>query len=270
MKFTISMACYDDFDGVYFTVQALRAYHDMTEVDLLVLDNHPDSAHGERLRSFAARVGMKYVPVTDRVSSWVKYDAILHATGDVVIGLDSHVLLMPGALEALKTWWHAQPIGCRDLLTGPVIYDELQAGSSHLLPEWNKHDFGVWSPVTARSNGLPFEVPMQGMGFWSVWRTSWPGVPRGMAGFGAEEWCMAERIRQHGGCVMSHPAVQWGHRFGWPKGTYPLSMEDKVRNYYRGWLSLYKTMDHPRLREMTAHWRTQMPDEKLQSILSTL
>jgi hypothetical protein len=268
MKFTVSMACYDDFDGVYFTVQALRAYHDMTDVDLLVLDNHPDSPHGERLRSFAPRAGMRYVPVTDRVSSWVKYDAILHAAGDVVIGMDSHVLLMPGALDALKAWWQAQAPGCRDLLTGPVIYDELQAGSSHLLPEWGKHDFGVWSPVQKRdATREPMEVPMQGMGFWSVWRTAWPGVPTGMAGFGAEEWCLAERIRQHGGRVISHPAVQWGHRFAWPKRTFTVSLEDKVRNYYRGWLSVYRRLDHPQMQAMTAHWQTQMPPEKLQGLI---
>lgn len=267
MKITLSMACHDDFDGVYFTVQALRAYHPVQAMEILVLDNHPESPHGERLRSFAPRAGIRLVPVTDRVSSWVKYDAILHATGDVVVGMDSHVLLLPGAIKALVAWWQDHA-GSRDLLTGPIVYDELQDGSLALDPKWNGHDFGTWSPkAPTPGTGLPLEVPMQGMGFWSVWRTAWPGVPRGMTGFGAEEWCLAERIRQHGGKVISHPGVRWNHRFGWPKRAFRLTLEDKVRNYYRGWLSVYHRLDHPRMQEMTAHWETQMPKEKLQALI---
>ena len=40
---TIGMATYDDYDGVYFTVQALRLYHREVarDVAILVLDNNP-------------------------------------------------------------------------------------------------------------------------------------------------------------------------------------------------------------------------------------
>lgn len=266
MKFTLAMACYDDFDGVYFTIQSLRAYHDTREMEFLILDNNPSSPHGERLRLFAPRVKARYAPVTDRASSWVKYDAILHATGDVVVGMDSHVLLMPGAVDALVKWW-SENEGSRDLLTGPIIYDEYTHGSAHLTPVWNGHDFGTWSPVTPRSDGEAFEVPMHGMGFWSVWRTAWPGIHPSLRGFGAEEWYIAERIRGHGGRVMSHPAVQWGHRFGWPKRTFPLTLEDKIRNYYIGWMHNYRSLDHPRMQEMTAHWLTVVGKEKLDKLI---
>ena len=108
---------------------------------------------------------------------------------------------------------------------------------------------------------------MQGMGFWSVWRTAWPGTHPSLRGFGAEEWYIAERIRWHGGKVMSHPAVQWGHRFGWPKRTFPLTLEDKIRNYYIGWLHNYRSLDHPRMQEMTAHWLTVVGKEKLDKLI---
>ena len=39
MELTVGMATYRDFDGVYFTVQALRLYQDMEGVELLVVDN---------------------------------------------------------------------------------------------------------------------------------------------------------------------------------------------------------------------------------------
>ena len=36
---TIGMATYKDFDGVFFTIQALRMYQDLTDTELLVIDN---------------------------------------------------------------------------------------------------------------------------------------------------------------------------------------------------------------------------------------
>lgn len=44
-KLTIGMATYDDFDGVFFSVQALRMYHPETEgAEIIVLDNNPEGA----------------------------------------------------------------------------------------------------------------------------------------------------------------------------------------------------------------------------------
>ncbi len=39
---TIGMAIYKDFDGAYFTIQALRMYQDMTDTELVVVDNFGD------------------------------------------------------------------------------------------------------------------------------------------------------------------------------------------------------------------------------------
>ena len=49
------MATYDDFDGVYFTIQALRMYHEIcqsNDVEFLVLDNNPDGKHAQTLSGF--------------------------------------------------------------------------------------------------------------------------------------------------------------------------------------------------------------------------
>ena len=37
---TIGMATYKDFDGVYFTLQALRFYQDMSDTEFLVVDTY--------------------------------------------------------------------------------------------------------------------------------------------------------------------------------------------------------------------------------------
>ena len=45
---TIGMCTYDDYDGVYFSAQAIRLYHPeiTAESEILVIDNHPgDRAH---------------------------------------------------------------------------------------------------------------------------------------------------------------------------------------------------------------------------------
>lgn len=52
---TIGMSTYDDFDGVYFTVQSLRTYHSVlknNDIEIIVLDNNPDSVHGQETAKF--------------------------------------------------------------------------------------------------------------------------------------------------------------------------------------------------------------------------
>ena len=67
-KLTIGMATYDDYDGVYFSVQALRMYHPeiLDQVEILVVDNHPDGptsaalkALGERRAELSLRPGQR-------------------------------------------------------------------------------------------------------------------------------------------------------------------------------------------------------------------
>lgn len=271
MKLTITMATHDDYDGVYFTIQSLRLHHALPEgTEFLVLDNNPDSAHGQALAHYAKQVpGLRLVPVRDRMSSFVKYDALRLAAGDVILGLDCHVLLQPGFIDALMAHWRAHPES-RDMVSGPLLYNDLKATSVKMEPRWRGHDYGCWGddPAAVRA-GVPFEIPMQGMGCYSLLRAQAPQVNGGFKGFGAEEWYLAEKVRQNGGRVLCHPALGWNHRFNWPKRAFPLRLEDKVRNYYLGWLELYGTLEHPQMAEMTAHWRTVLAEERLRGIIES-
>ena len=61
---TIGMACYNDFDGVYFSVQALRLYHAdaLDGCEILVVDNHPGSPAGKTTRALVENwAGGRYV-----------------------------------------------------------------------------------------------------------------------------------------------------------------------------------------------------------------
>jgi hypothetical protein len=55
IKLTIGMATYDDFNGVYFTIQSLRSFFPITntsEVEFIVVDNNPKSSHGKATQNF--------------------------------------------------------------------------------------------------------------------------------------------------------------------------------------------------------------------------
>lgn len=270
MKLTISMATYDDYDGVYFTIQSIRLHQRLPkETEFIILENNPNSEHGKALAQFAKTVpGLQVVNITNRKSSFVKYDIATLATGDIILGLDCHVLLQTGFITTLMSYWEEHP-DSRDMLTGPLLYNDLRTISVKMEPRWRGHDYGCWaSDDASMAAGLPFPVEMQGMGCFSFLKKHFPKINTAFSGFGAEEWYIAEKVRQNDGLVICHPLLGWNHRFDWPKRTFPLQLVDKVRNYYLGWLELYQNLDHPMLQEMTKHWCSVMPAVDLEAVIA--
>ena len=87
------MACYDDFNGVYFTVQALRLYHAevMDQVEILVVDNHStDDTSGvvRRLAQKEPRIRL-IVHDTNRLYSGSCQTALRESRGRYVAIMDS-------------------------------------------------------------------------------------------------------------------------------------------------------------------------------------
>lgn len=66
---TIGMATHNDFNGVYFTIQALRLSNGpLDEVEFLVVDNAPDTKHGKAVAGIMGRfapgsAGARYIPM---------------------------------------------------------------------------------------------------------------------------------------------------------------------------------------------------------------
>lgn len=266
---TISMSTHDDYDGCFFTIQSIRMYQDLPEnTEFLVLDNNPDSAHGRQLKHFAKDVhNMRVVDVTDRKSSFVKYDAFKLAQGEIILGLDCHVLLQIGFIRAMMEYWSWNK-SSRNMLTGPLLYDGLKATSEQIDPSWRGHDFGIWGDnKEGLKLGEPFEVPAQGMGCFSFVRVNAPVVNPRFRGFGGEEWYMAEKVRQNGGVVVCHPKMGWNHRFNWPQRTFPLSLHDKLFNYYTGWMELYGDFNHPKIQDMTRHWVAEVGEDAVKKAI---
>jgi Coenzyme PQQ synthesis protein D (PqqD) len=234
------MATYDDFDGVWFTIQAIGMYQAeaLADVSFLVIDNHPEGAAGPALRALEAWLPhYRYVPFSGYRGTAVRDLVFREANADIVCCLDSHVLLRPGALAHLLDWFRAHPHS-RDLLQGPVLYDNLNAGATHLEPGWGAGMFGRWGrdPRIDEPCCEPFEIQMHGLGLFACRRDAWPGLNPRLRGFGGEEGYLHEKFRQRGGRILCHPQLGWLHRFPRPAGVaYPNIWEGRVRNYFIAW-----------------------------------
>ena len=233
-ELTIGMATYDDFDGVYFTLQALRLYQDLDNTELLVVDNFGCEHTRDFVRDWT---GGTYVRATDTVGTAAAKDLVFRrAAGRAVLCCDSHVLFLPGVVARLKRWHREHP-DCADLLQGPLVYDDGTQLSSHFEPVWREQMWGIWAtdPRALDPDGEPFEIPMQGLGAFSCRTDAWPGFHPGFRGFGGEEGYLHEKFRQAGRRCVCLPWLRWMHRFGRPRGVpYPLTVEDKLRNYVLG------------------------------------
>lgn len=81
----------------------------------------------------------------------------------------------------------------------------------------------------------PFEIPGQGLGFFTCRRDAWLGFNPDFRGFGGEELYIHEKYRRAGAKCICLPWLRWVHRFARPDGVpYRLDTLDKVRNYVIG------------------------------------
>ncbi|HUI80652.1 MAG TPA: glycosyltransferase family 25 protein [Bryobacteraceae bacterium] len=234
---TVAMATYDDYDGVFFSVQAIRLYHPeiTSETEILVIDNHPGGPCSDALKGLESHVaGYRCIPVGDRSGTAIRDVLFREADSEYVLVMDSHVLFAPGSLARLIRVLKSQPAESRDLWQGPLLYDDLRTVSTHFSPEWSAGMYGVWGcdERGLDPDGAAFEIPMQGLGVFVGRKDAWVGLNPRLRGFGGEEGFLHEKVRQNGGKVFCLPFLRWNHRFGRPLGTrYCVSWEDRVRNY---------------------------------------
>jgi hypothetical protein len=238
----IGMATHGEFDGVWFTIQALRMYHGRAadDVSFIVIDNDPGAATGAALRAIGDWIPRyRYVAFGGYTGTAVRDLVFRESEADVVCCMDSHVLLGAGALQALRDWFDAHP-DTLDLLQGQLLHDDLAVSGAltHFEPTWGAGMFGQWArdPRLDDPGDEPFEIEMQGLGLFACRRSAWPGLNPRLRGFGSEEGYLHEKFRRRGGHVLCHPRLTWTHRFSRPLGiSYPNRWEDRMRNYLVAW-----------------------------------
>lgn len=243
-KLTVGMVAYDDFDGVYFTIQAIRMFHPeaLPDIEFLVVDNNPGSPHGQAIRDFIYSTGRtsQYIPFESYKSTSVRELVFTHARGGYVLCMDCHVMCVPGSLKRLLDYFDSGADN-GNLLQGPLLYDDLSHISTHFEPIWRENMWGIWATDERGRDpdAAPFEIPMQGLGCFASRKDAWLGFSPHFRGFGGEEGYIHEKFRKAGKKTLCLPFLRWVHRFGRPNGaSYPLNMGDRVLNYMIGHMEL--------------------------------
>jgi len=238
-KLTIGMAVYDEYDGVYFTIQAIRLYHPevLQDIEILIIDNNPECPCADALISLSNSITeLHYIPFDDFTGTASRDIIFREALSDYVLCMDSHVLIEQGAIKKLIDFLDANP-KCYDLLHGPLVYDDLKNISTHFKPEWGAGMFGKWDTDERGKDpkNEPFEIDMQGMGAFACRKDAWLGFNPRFKGFGGEEGYIHKKFKQAGKKTLLLPFLRWVHRFNRSSGVpYPNLWQDRIRNYYIG------------------------------------
>jgi hypothetical protein len=184
---TIAMATYEDFYGVDATLFGLRMYQNLEGVEIIVLDNAPDTVHGAETKAICAISGVKYIPYTENTGTTQTRQRLFdNASGELVLVMDCHVFLVQGAIDKLKAYWDAaSPEDKKNLYTGPLLMDSMQQQCSHFECEWRSQMWGTWAtawrtPEGAMMVGKNIEgtLHMKHMNTEGPWMQSgipWPG-----------------------------------------------------------------------------------------------
>jgi hypothetical protein len=164
-KLTIGMAHYDDFDGVYFTIQALQLYHNSPDIEFLVVDNKPiikkeEGRERNVIKDFitSSVSNGRYIKYDDTHGTSAPRDLVFReAAGKAVMCVDCHVLLVPNAINRLLEWYDHNPNN-KDLLTGPLISDDTHNFHTHFDLVWNDGMWGTWGGAWSCKCGQHFTV----------------------------------------------------------------------------------------------------------------
>jgi glycosyltransferase involved in cell wall biosynthesis len=216
----------------------------------------------------------RYIPYIEKTGPAVaKQQVFENARGEFTMCLDSHVLLYPESVHKLCQYFDANR-STQDLFHGVLTYDDLDHMSScstHMKPIWRGEMFGIWSKSKhgVDMDRPPFEIPMHGMGLFACRTSEWLGFNKFWKGFGAEEGYIHMKYRNAGHKVFCLPFLRWWHRFNRIGAVpYVLTMEDKVRNYFHGWIELGENTDsiieHFKKWQQPQHWQRILAQVRLE------
>lgn len=243
-KLTIGMCTYDDFDGVFFTIQSIILYHPeiIDLVEFIVVDNNPMSASGIATAEYIKKVKeAQYIPFTEYTSTSIRNIIFERAKAPYVLCIDCHVLLRPSSIQKLIEYFDNKDTG--DLLHGPLINESVDVVATSMKDTWGAHMHGQWHVDTnyVDEHTEPYDIFAMGMGLFACKKDSWLGFNPNFRGFGGEEVYIQEKYRKHNKRVILLPFLQWLHRFSRPLGVpYPNKYRDRYRNYIIGRMELWQ------------------------------
>jgi hypothetical protein len=243
---TIGMAAIDNYEQVWFTIQALRMYHAdvLDDAEILLVNNNPLGKATQALKDLIAKCPQGvYAEFSDWKGTACRNEVFSRGSGEFIFCIDSHILFAPGSLSKLVEYLKSNR-QTMNLIQGPMWYDELAPThvATSFNTNWEDHMYGQWEndPRGSNANSPPFPIRMQGLGLFGCRKDAWLGFNPLFRGFGGEEGYIHAKFKQHGRETICLPFLRWPHLFHREciPMRYPLSLEDKIRNYFLGWYEL--------------------------------
>lgn len=264
-RLTIGIPVYDDLDCLKLTIQALRMHGGLErdEYEIIVVDNHPTGDWGPLTKSFCRSNGVLYVGMAQPVGTAAPREAIFqHGRGDVVLVIDSHVLIEYGAIPLMLD----HVIESQDLFHGPMLLDDVEQVYACMRPEWGADlMYGIWEKDERADGYDPFEIPMMGLGLFACRRDAWLEQPKGLRGFGGCEGMLHERWRQVGRKVWCLPFLRWWHLFRETNRPFPVTLQDRLHNYLIWTKHIGGDLD-----EVVFRFRVKLPESEIAPIVASL
>jgi len=148
---SVVMATYDDFDGVYFTIGAIRELFPdlLPTMQFVVVDNNPGTQHSTLVRGYMANVAAsclsaKYVEMpSPKGTTPSRARAMAEADGVYVLVCDCHILLKKDSLYKLVEFFHERP-QFDGIVHGPLMYDNRAGYATHFDDRWREEMRGTW------------------------------------------------------------------------------------------------------------------------------
>ena len=229
-KLTIGMACFDDPQGVWWTLSAIRQYHvDIAreDVDLLVINDHPSFSQDLMNMCALTKTRLVHKP-KNRGPAHAKNSIWENAIGSHVLMLDCHVLLGKNSVDYILDAIDKDEIK-QDMWCGPLRGEGGSVIATELDPELRGDFFGVWSVKDADK---VHEIGAHGSAYALMKKEHWPTFSNNFRGFAGEEIYIHDKVRKNGGKVVYHPSLGWVHRFPrFGPVPYTLTLNDKMHNY---------------------------------------
>ena len=254
MRFTFGITSFDDYDGTFFSHQAIRANCAglMQDSEIVVVDNNPHGQEAEATAHDFTRIkNGRYIPFSHKPGTAQPRNKLFEeARGEWVVVMDCHVLMDATAMPGLLKFIEADPFSS-DLLQGPLVGVGDRIIGTHQDQLWRNGAIGTWG-IDKRGvtpDLPPFSIPQQGMGFFACRRDAWPEYHQEFSGWGGSETYIAEKFKRRGDRVMCLPAMRWRHRFTRIGGVpYRLDRRDQFRNYSIGFqeLAMYEELTNLR------------------------
>lgn len=253
LKLTIGMATYQNSNGVITTIQNIRLNNLklLNRLHFVIIDNCPEpyiedtsrgSNHSTELINFITWLGdgHTYIPLDSPRGTAPPRNKVFEVSKDeFTMCVDDHVYFPEGVIQKVFDYLDAHP-DSNDLLSGPILKDDLSVMATRFDEEWRHEMEGIWGYEAKEADPVygPSEIPAMGLGMFVCRTEAWRkvgGFHPLFRGFGGEEFYIHRRFRQHGYKCLNIPEWKWWHNFHQATGhKYPADVWNKVRNYVIG------------------------------------